>query len=235
MERKFSYEEKSEVIDTALKKRVRQWHLYAISWLDYDDVCQLIRTHIFVKWDLWDQARPLEPWINRIITNKIYNLLRDNYSSFARPCINCKHNQSTERETGQDDSLCSLTKSGTQSDECDLFAKWQKTRMHAYNVKIPVSLEFHAHERHTSPEDHLCIDDAAKRLHSEMRKSLSSKHFFIYKMLFIDGLTDPEVARILGYKSSEPGRGHGYKSLKNLRNSYKKVAREIVENEDLFF
>ena len=60
--------------------------------MDYDDVCQIIRLHIYKKWHLWDQSRPFKPWASMIISNQIKNLIRNNYSSFAKPCLRCPHN-----------------------------------------------------------------------------------------------------------------------------------------------
>ena len=68
-----------------------------------------------------------------------------------------------------------------------------------------------------------------------MRKSLTPRHFFVYKMLFIDGISEDEVARILGYKSNEKGRKAGYKQIKNLKNQYKNVAKKIIVKEDIFY
>ena len=34
-------------LDELLKKYRAKWHLNALAWLDYDDVCQIIRIHIF--------------------------------------------------------------------------------------------------------------------------------------------------------------------------------------------
>ena len=234
MGQKYSYEDKSDVIDLILKKRSKKWHLYAVAWLDYNDVSQIIRAHIHKKWSQWDQSLPIEPWLNRIVTRQIFNQLRNNYSSFAKPCISCKHSL-TQGSGGGSENTCGITKSGIQDSDCSKYAKWERTKKHAYNVKLPVSLSHHAHHSSTSQSDHLNMDQAADRLHSEMKKVLSGKHYFIYKMLFIDGLKDGEVAIILGYKSSEKGRSNGYKQIKNLKNEYKKIAENIAEKKELFF
>jgi hypothetical protein len=54
-------------------------------------------------------------------------------------------------------------------------------------------------------------------------------------MLFIDGICEEEVARILGYKSNEKGRKAGYKQIKNLKNQYKTTAKKIIKKEDIFY
>ena len=87
--KKYSYEEKYEVIELELRKRQGKWFLTSLAWIDFDDVKQIIRTHIYKKWDQWDQERPLKPWLNRIISNQLKNILRNYYSNFAKPCLSC--------------------------------------------------------------------------------------------------------------------------------------------------
>ena len=85
----YKYEDFSELIDAELNKRRNNWFLTSVSWLDFDDVCQIIRAHIHKKWTQWDQDRPIKPWLNKIISNQFKNILRNNYSNYARPCLNC--------------------------------------------------------------------------------------------------------------------------------------------------
>jgi len=235
MDQRKKYEDKADVIDNEIRKRYYKWHLHAIAWFDFDDVAQIIRAHIFKKWDQWDQIRALEPWVNKIISNQLKNILRNNYSNFARPCLNCKHNQSKQQGDNQVSALCSLTPSGLQSNECDLFAKWEKTKKNAYDIKMPLSLEFHSYTQNTEPSDHLDISRATSTLHRKMMEKLTPRHYFVYKMLFIDGISEDEVARILGYKSNEKGRKAGYKQIKNLKNQYKNMAKKIIDKEDIFY
>ncbi len=234
--KKQTYEDKYEVIDNEIRKRFYKWHLHAIAWFDFEDVSQIIRTHIYKKWEQWDQARPIEPWVNKIISNQMKNILRNNYSNFARPCISCQHNQSKENiNPGQTSNLCAFTPSGTQSNECGDYAKWEKTRKQAYDIKIPVSLEHHIYDKVTLPEDHYNMHSAIGQLHLSMRQYLSDRHYIIYKMLFIDNIDEEIVADVLGYKSNEKGRKAGYKQIKNLKNFYKKIARKICGEKDIFF
>ena len=230
-----TYEDRSHIIDNEIRKRYYKWHLHAIAWFDFDDVAQIIRAHIFKKWALWDQSRPLEPWINKIISNQLKNILRNHYSNFARPCLNCEYNQSAEQGEGQVANLCAFTPSGLQCNECDLYAKWEKTKKNAYDIKMPLSLEFHAYTKSTNPEDHFDISRATKSLHIRIKGALTARHYLVYKMLFIDGISEEEVARILGYKSNEKGRKAGYKQIKNLKNQYKKLAKKIIQKEDIFY
>ena len=88
----FSYEDKAEEIDIEIKKRRGKWFLDSLAWFDFEDVEQIIKAHIYKKWHQWDQRRSLKPWVNKIITNQMKNILRNNYSNFVRPCLNCPFN-----------------------------------------------------------------------------------------------------------------------------------------------
>ena len=68
---KLTYEDKSDVIDEEIRKRSKSWFLTSVPWIDFEDVSQIIRTHIFKKWEQWDQARALQPWLNRLISNQL--------------------------------------------------------------------------------------------------------------------------------------------------------------------
>jgi RNA polymerase sigma factor (sigma-70 family) len=231
--KKFTYEDHQETIEEELSKRQGKWFLTSLSWIDFDDVKQIIRVHLHKKWHLWDQERPLKPWLNRIISNQLKNILRNYYSNFAKPCLNCPFNQSgvtEENEAG----LCGFTESKTQCNECPLYAKWEKTKKSAYNVKIPLALENHSYEIKNT-NNSFEIELAEKRLHEEMKKKLSEKHYAIYQMLFVESLTDEEVAEKLGYKTSEKNRKAGYKQIKNLKKQFKEKAERILKTKDIFY
>ena len=114
------FEDKSEDLDNLFLRYRAKWQLNALAWLDYEDVCQIIRLHIYKKWSLWDQRRPFKAWASTVISHQIKNLVRNNYSNFPRPCLKCPH------YLGHDS--CAWTKSGTQDFECELMAKWKKKK-----------------------------------------------------------------------------------------------------------
>mgnify|MGYP001042020356 CR=1 FL=1 len=228
---KYTYVDKTDIIDNEIRKRFYKWHLKALAWLDFEDVSQIIRFHIYKKWEQWDQSRPIEPWANKIISNQLKNILRNYYASFARPCLNCKHNQAY---SDADHSLCGFTPSGFQYSECGYYAKWEKSKKNAYDIKIPVSLENVTYKKTSQFSDHVSMYAAEDKLHEAMRKNLNSRHFFIYKMLFIDCVDEELVAQILGYKTNEKGRKAGYKQIKNLKNMYKNMAKKFIIKYDIF-
>ena len=76
-------------IDAEIAKRKNKWNLSAINWMNFEDVSQILRIHIFKKWHLYDPVKPLGPWLNRLISNQIKNLIRNNYGNYSRPCLRC--------------------------------------------------------------------------------------------------------------------------------------------------
>lgn len=230
MEKK-SYEDYQEEIDNELKKRQGKWRLNSIAWMDYDDVCQIIRAHIYKKWDQWDQIRPLAPWINKIITNQIKNLLRNHYQNYAKPCVNCPFNVS-----GGMDDACSFTPSGLQDNHCPLFKKWSKSKKYAYSVKLPLSIEDNINKISKHDPNYLySIEDGVEKVNKILKEKLNEKQYFIYKILFIDRLEEEDAAQILGYKTSEKGRKAGYKQIKNLKIKYKKIVLDVIKRNDILF
>ena len=231
---KITYEDKYEVIELELRKRQGKWFLTSLAWIDFDDVKQIIRTHIYKKWDQWDQSRPLKPWLNRIISNQLKNILRNYYSNFAKPCLSCPFNQSgvTEENTV---GLCGFTASGSQSSECPLYAKWEKTKKAAYDIKMAVTLDSHVHNLYQGDASSFELEEAERKLHHEMKLVLSEKSYSIYQMLFVENLTDEEVAEKLGYRTTEKGRKAGYKQLKNLKKQFKQRAEKILKTKDIFY
>tara|TARA_Y100000401_G_scaffold117238_1_gene125261 strand:- start:2320 stop:3033 length:714 start_codon:yes stop_codon:yes gene_type:complete len=232
--KKKKFEEMYEKIDEVIKKRKSKWRLRAITWFDFEDIEQIIKLHIYKKWHLWDQSRPIEPWVNRIATNQIRNIIRNNYTSFAKPCLSCPFNTSKGIEIVYEDS-CGFTPSKTQCNECPLYAKWEKLKKPAYDIKMTVSLE--NHQNYYMSFESSNIQDyasAEQKLHSLMRASLNDKQFFIYKMFFIDNLDDEDVAKILRFKTNESGRKAGYKQIKNLKKMLYEKAKKIIKENDLF-
>jgi RNA polymerase sigma factor (sigma-70 family) len=221
------YEDRVADIDELLQKHRVKWRLDAIAWMDYDDVCQIIRLHIFKKWHLWDQSRSFKPWVATLIANQIRNLVRNNYFNYARPCLRCPHNMGSDG--------CNLTKSGTQDSSCEIFAKWQKKKETAYNLKLPVQMESAAfcmsEDQIITEED---FEEGAKKLHKLVMDQLGIKHREIYFMLFIENKTDEEVADRFGFKEDTCKRKKArYKQIANLRKKFYELATETIKNNDV--
>jgi DNA-directed RNA polymerase specialized sigma24 family protein len=230
-----TFEDRYAEINLEVKKRRGKWFLNSLAWFDFEDVEQIIKAHIYKKWDQWDQRRPLGPWINKIITNQMKNILRNNYSNFVRPCLSCPFNQSKSSvDPGiTPGSLCGFTSSGMQDGECPLYLKWEKTKKSAYDIKMAVTMENHTGEVSSMHDMQINVDEAIEKMAKEMKKALPERQYKVYDMLYVKHMEEDDVARIMGYKTNEKGRKAGYKQLKNLKKIFKEKAIAILDKGEI--
>ena len=222
-QKKLKFEECIGAIDKEISKRRGRWSLTALAWMDFDDVAQILRIHIYKKWHLYDSSKPLAPWINRIISNQIKNLIRNNYGNYCRPCLKCAAAEGLD--------LCSIY--GKQDGGCPLYANWEKTKKSAHDAKLPLSLEDHSQEVFNRPADGVDIEDAGRRLHKEMKKTLKPVEWTVYEHLYINNGSENELAKIMGYKTTEKNRSPGYKWINNVKKSIMKKVKKSLDNGDI--
>lgn len=226
--KKLIFEDQIEVINQEIRKRKNKWFLDSMPWISFEDVEQIIRVHIYQKWDKWDQERELKPWINKIISNQFKNILRNYYLNFAKPCSNCPFDSSIGGE-----NLCSFTKSGSQDSSCPLYKKWEKSKKSAHDVKIPLRLDAQEYESSIFSVNSFNVDTAIVKVQEHLKNELSERHYNIYVMLFVENRSESEVAEKLGYKTNEQGRKAGYKQIKNMRKLFKEKVMKIIKNQDI--
>lgn len=215
-----SFEESVALIDAEIIKRRGKWNLSSLSWLDFDDVSQIIRIHIYKKWHLYNPKKPLAPWVNRIISNQIKNLVRNNYLNFIKPCAQCPE--------AEPDEGC--RKFGKQCSSCPLYKDWEKNKKHAYNLNMPVSFESLENCQSTSYVDNIDIDKFKGYLDKKMRAILKPLEWKLYEMLYIKKMTEKQAAKKMGYKSTEENRNPGYKQIKNMQKAIIKKIKINIHN-----
>lgn len=228
---KLKFEDYIDVIDKEIAKRKNQVHLY-LNDFDFDDIAQIIRLHIYQKWNLWDSERPLENWVNVIISRQIKNFIRNNYTSVAPPCYKCPMNQGG--------SLCGFTLSGEQCSECPLYKKWELSKKDGFNIKFPASLHDSTDDGETflgSKIENNTVDinwsEVIKNLSKNLKLRLSKELYFVYDFLYVQGKTDEELAKVLNFKTSEKKRVPGYKQIYNFKQKIISEAKEILKEEDI--
>ena len=219
-----TYEDKQEEIDELLNKMRGKWQLDSIQWMDYNDVCQHIRRHIWLKWDLWDQRRSFKPWCRTVIAHQISNLIRNNYRSFARPCLNCPHNMGADS--------CGFTKSKVQDSSCEEYAKWEKKRSHIYNLKLPVPIEDKMLSDTIELHDEMDFDLSADNLHVLIMRQLTDRQKEVYRLLYVEKLDDSDVAEKMGF-TADGDKGARYKQLANLKKKFVAIAKTVMEENDV--
>jgi len=223
MAKKPSFEESISEINSEIIKRKSKWNLTAINWMDFSDVSQILRIHIYKKWHLYDHKKPLAPWVNRIISNQIKNLIRNNYSNFTRPCLKCA---AAEGEEG-----CAIY--SQQCSACPLFANWEKTKKNAHDTKLTLSIENHSQEINDLPVDHMNMEKTAQNIHQKMQKSLKPIEWKVYKYLYIEGKDEEQTAKLMGYRTSEKNRIAGYKQIKNIKKIIIFKVKKHLYNGDI--
>jgi RNA polymerase sigma factor (sigma-70 family) len=215
-----SFEESISIIDNEISKRRNKWNLSSLTWIDFDDVSQIIRIHIYKKWHLYNPKKPLAPWVNRIISNQIKNLIRNNYLNFIKPCAQCPE--------AEPDEGCK--KFGKQCSSCPLYKEWEKNKKHAYNLNMPVSFESLENCVDTSYSDSIDIDKFKLDLDQKMKKFLKPLEWKLYEMLYIKKMTEKQAAKKMGYKSTEENRNPGYKQIKNMQKAIIKKIKINIHN-----
>jgi len=219
------FEDHIDIIETAIRKQRSRWRLDCIAWFDFEDVEQVIKLHIYNKWHMWDQERPLEPWINIIVTNQIRNLVRNHYGNYIKPCATCEFNMG--------DEACSFTTSKVQDGECPKYRNWEKTKKAAFDLKIAVPSENHLYEMGNSPDTNLNFNTCIKKLNIYMEDVLTKTHYKAYCMLFFEEASEEDVAKFMGYKTNEKKRKAGYRQVKNLKKMFIEKATEIIKENDI--
>jgi RNA polymerase sigma factor (sigma-70 family) len=208
-------------INEEIRKRKSKWKLTSISWMDFDDISQILRLHIYKKWDMYDSDKPLAPWLNRIITNQIKNLVRNNYGNYAKPCLKCA--------AAEGDDLCVIY--DKQGSECPLYSNWEKNKKSAHDIKVPIPLENHDHLLKSPVGDNFDFENSIRKLNNVLPKFLKPLEWKVYKHLFIENLSEEEVAKLMGYKTSEKNRSPGYKQIKNIKKSIIIKVKKIISED----
>ena len=222
MSKKKKYEDYQDLIDHAVKKQKSRWRLEAIKWFDFEDVEQVVKSHIAQKWHMWDQSRPLEPWLSRVITNRMWNLIRNHYGSYIKPCSTCIYAR---------DELCAKTFSGNQDVSCGDYAKWLKKKKFGLELKTASSLDDNEIVVNVKCSSYFDYDTDVERFNYKMRKKLGEKLYKAYYMLYFEDCSEEDVAKYMGYKLSDTNRKIGYRQVKNLKSKFQKIAIKISKQE----
>lgn len=223
-----SFESLIPSIEAQIEKRKASWRLTSVAW---EDVKQMILTKVFFKYDsptagFKPEKGPFSHWLSKVITNTKSNILRDSHTKFSRPCVTgCVFN------TGGDS--CSRTKSGTQCAECPIYKLWERRKLDHFRVQQTLPLENHTQEVNSIQSDFIDIEGSKVVIDARMKDKLDEYEYSIYHMIYIEGKTEKEVGRLLGYKKTGAKTYEGYQMLLKLRKHIVEMAREIIEEENL--
>lgn len=218
-----TFEDCYDEIATIVEKQRPQWTFKATMMRDFDDVKMEIIAHVWKKWHLYDQARPLGGWVATIVKHQFSNILRDTYLSTSSPCARCACNIG--------DNVCSIY--GEQGIECPLYKKWYNTKRHAHEARLPVALENHTNEAYNRPDQTTDLEHAIGGLHEKMKEVLTKSEWEIYRRLYVEHKSEEEAAQELGFKTTERGRKMGYKRIRQVKTLVLKKARGLIVEHGL--
>ncbi len=218
-----TFEDCYDEVAAIVEKQRAQWTFKATMMRDFDDVKMEIIAHVWKKWHLYDQGRPLGGWVATIVKHQFSNILRDTYLSTSSPCSRCACNIG--------DKLCSIY--GEQGPDCPLYKKWYNTKRHAHEARLPVSLENHTNEAFNRPDQTTDLEHAIEGLHDKMKEVLTKSEWEIYRRLYVEHKSEEEAAQELGFKTTERGRKMGYKRIRQVKTLVLKKARALIAEHGL--
>ena len=220
---KIKFESCINLINTEILKRKNKWTLSTLNWIDFEDVSQIIRFHIYKKWELYDESKPMLPWVNRIISNQIKNLIRNNYGNYTRPCLKCV------AAVGENE--CKIY--GKQEKACPLYNNWVKTKKNAYDLKMTLSIEDHSHEINNQSIEQCDIEKASASLHEKMKKILKPIEWKVYDLLYVQNRTEEYICKNLNFKYDKNAKTAYNKQLRNIQKSIIKKAKQCLANGEI--
>ncbi|MBL6649905.1 MAG: hypothetical protein ISP56_06540 [Flavobacteriaceae bacterium] len=211
VEQENHFNELAHKIQEQIKRRRGKWKL-KLGYMDYDDVSQIIFTHIYAKWPQYDPKQPLEPWVNTIITNRMQNIYRDEYGNYEKPCVGCAHNEGGD--------LCAHTPSGKQCDECPLFLSWLLRKESAHRIQTSCLYEESLHGSDIVYGANL--EEKEKRIHAHMLALLEGVEKSIYKLIYIEHKNEEDATKKLGYLQKKGSKRY-------IRQKCSLINKKIVE------
>ena len=221
---KLLFEDKIKDIDRILLSKQSRWRLNHL--LSFEDLSQIIRLHIYKKFDQWDQTRPFDPWCSRTVDNQIFNQTRNRYSRLLPPCLKgkgCPFNNGDG---------CDHTLSGKKDSSCEAYRKWELSKKPAYELKMAAPLEDYDNPTKYSECN---LDKSIPKFHEYMLACLPPRLALAYRYLFMDHLSDEDAALKLGFTSNEKKRAPGYRQIINIKKEILKTAQEKMINFELEF
>jgi len=218
------YEQYSEFIDREVSKRKLKWHLTAVNYIDFDDVSQIIKTHILKKIHLYQAEKSaFVNWLNTLISNQMINLLRNHYGSFSKCCNKCN---AAEGEDG-----CRIY--GKQCNTCPVFHNWGLSKKNAYDIRLPLPTENHSNEVSSMPDDSVDIEKSISGFHKIMLSRLEGVENKVYRMSYVELKTDALIASVILCKPITSITKKDIKSIENTKCRIAVKARDVVYSGDV--
>ena len=83
-------------------------------------------------------------------------------------------------------------------------------------------------------EDFFNEEDTISKLIIELEKALTDKQYTVFRLKYIEGKTDEEISKQLGFITSETKRQAGYRQIKNIQKIIREKTQKIIDTKDIF-
>ena len=215
-ERDALFESKYEVILQALKTRRHKWRLSSLSYMNYDDVTQIILLHFYNKIHLYDHSKPFINWCQKTISNRMINIGRDNYGYLAPPCNKCPYNEG--------DNRCGFTSDQTKNGSCPAYSKWEKSKKVGYQLKFAQSLDHPDFiEQRVNAIEVSDLETRKEKMIEDFYKTLDEQSLIVFKYIFLGDKTDKEINKEHGLSLND---------IKKIKATIVSQARRYLENDE---
>lgn len=224
MSNKPTFEESLPVIIEQIEKRRKKWNVH-VSWIDYDDIRQLLLLHIFKKWSQFDPDKgELSHWVSSICSAQIKNHWRNLLGNTVPPCEYCPANEGGDK--------CKIFETKDAS-RCGILAKWENTKKEKYNLKLAANIEDFSNtlqykQEHTRSNYGEILD----KITIIIKDKLTKKQYKVYEMLYIKNMDDEAIGQELGYRQAY-GRKTGYASIRHYKRLIIEVIKQIIKEHDI--
>jgi hypothetical protein len=126
---------------------------------------------------------------------------------------------------------------GVQSGSCRDYHKWEKTKKTAYDVKFPVSINSPTVKDSSvtienflsSTKSVLGVESFMPQFHDIMKKNLNNIEWKIYDYMFLQNLSDEDIAKKMGYKLSLKEGRPAYRQINKIKSKIIQKARVLVK------
>lgn len=210
------YEDNIHIIDQCLDSQKGKWNETSVPWKQWEDVAQDLRKHIFEKWHTYNPERPLKPWVLRIIHNQVFNIKRNIWGKFAKPCSSC--------DASLPSGMCKIFT--YQSDECAQFAHWQRTKEKAYNLNNAVSMDVPNRNENEITKIQVEFKKIIFEIEEELKFQLTPREMQFYTLYFVQNLSEEDVVEKMNL--NKPTDGLKNKTIKNFEKSIGEKAAKIL-------
>lgn len=220
-----TFEERYDSIVVEIDKRRSKWRLASVAW---EDARQMVLITVAAQYHVYDPARgEFVKWVNKLITNRLINILRDNHLAWSRPCVTgCPWNRGGDS--------CEKTSNGIQGVECKAYRDWERRKLDHFRVQQTLPLENHVQEVNSIQSDFLNIGEAKTLIDAKIKLKLTNHEYKIYKLLFIQGKSEADVGKLLGYRKKPRAKmPAGYQAILKVKKIILSKAREVIAENDL--